>query len=59
MEVVPCKTMGITGSAGKTTTTSLVGHIAEKHYSGMSDNVWVGGNIGDPLINHIDQIQRE
>ncbi|GAG93623.1 unnamed protein product, partial [marine sediment metagenome] len=27
MEVVPCKVVGITGSAGKTTTTSLVGHI--------------------------------
>ena len=25
MEVVPCKTIGITGSAGKTTTTTLVG----------------------------------
>ncbi|MGH7811106.1 MAG: UDP-N-acetylmuramoyl-L-alanine--D-glutamate ligase, partial [Candidatus Binatia bacterium] len=26
MEVVPCKTIGITGSAGKTTTTMLVGN---------------------------------
>ena len=57
MEMVPCKTIGITGSAGKTTTTSLVESISEKHYSGTSDSVWVGGNIGDPLLNHIDQIQ--
>jgi UDP-N-acetylmuramoylalanine--D-glutamate ligase len=28
MEVVPCKTIGITGSAGKTTTTTLVGEMA-------------------------------
>src|SRR5512138_2615242 len=29
MEVVPCKTIGITGSAGKTTTTTLVGQMAK------------------------------
>ena len=29
MEAVPCKTVGITGSAGKTTTTTLVGRMAE------------------------------
>ena len=29
MEVVPCKTIGITGSAGKTTTTTLVGNMAK------------------------------
>ena len=30
MEVVPCRTVGITGSAGKTTTTSLVGLMAAR-----------------------------
>ena len=30
MEVAPCKTIGITGSAGKTTTTTLVGEMARK-----------------------------
>jgi UDP-N-acetylmuramoylalanine--D-glutamate ligase len=29
MEVVPCNTIGITGSAGKTTTTTLVGNMAK------------------------------
>ncbi|MCC6499185.1 MAG: UDP-N-acetylmuramoyl-L-alanine--D-glutamate ligase [Anaerolineales bacterium] len=29
MEVVPCKTIGVTGSAGKTTTTTLVGNMAK------------------------------
>ena len=29
MEAVPCKTIGITGSAGKTTTTTLVGNMAK------------------------------
>jgi UDP-N-acetylmuramoylalanine--D-glutamate ligase len=54
MEVVPCKTIGITGSAGKTTTTMLVGQMAENAYG---DKAYVGGNIGDPLINHVDSMK--
>ena len=40
------KTIGITGSNGKTTTTSLVGHIL--HTAGVPAQV--GGNIGTPVI---------
>ncbi|HEU0297080.1 MAG TPA: UDP-N-acetylmuramoyl-L-alanine--D-glutamate ligase [Anaerolineales bacterium] len=54
MEVVPCKTIGITGSAGKTTTTTMVGNMAKISYG---DKVYVGGNIGDPLINYVDSMQ--
>jgi UDP-N-acetylmuramoylalanine--D-glutamate ligase len=57
MQAVPCRTIGITGSAGKTTTTSLVGQIAHNAFAGTPNRVWVGGNIGDPLLNHIDQMQ--
>src|SRR5215472_10724650 len=39
------KTIGITGTNGKTTTTSLVGHILRE--SGVK--VQVGGNIGTPV----------
>ena len=53
MEVVPCKTIGITGSAGKTTTTTLVGRMAKNAYG---DQAYVGGNIGDPLINYVDNM---
>ena len=63
MEVVPCKTIGITGSAGKTTTTTLVGKMAVASYKLQvegnlqhSNNVFVGGNIGDPLINYVDDM---
>ena len=56
MEAVPCKTVGITGSAGKTTTTTLVGRMAQSG-AGRYGKVWVGGNIGDPLINYVDEIQ--
>ena len=54
MEVVPCKTVGITGSAGKTTTTTLVGNMAKNAYG---DKAYVGGNIGDPLINYVDDMK--
>jgi len=56
MEVVPCPTVGITGSAGKTTTTSLVGRMAEE---ALGEQVHIGGNIGDPLLNYVDEMQPE
>ena len=46
---------GITGSSGKTTTTSLVGEILKE----SNLPVYVGGNIGVPLIGEIDQIGPE
>lgn len=42
--------VAITGSNGKTTTTSLVGHILET--AGLP--VQVAGNIGTPLISRVD-----
>ncbi len=56
MEMVPCQTIGITGSAGKTTTTTLVGRICRAG-ARPEQKVWVGGNIGTPLITFIDQIK--
>ncbi|MGC8880417.1 MAG: UDP-N-acetylmuramoyl-L-alanine--D-glutamate ligase [Anaerolineae bacterium] len=44
---------GITGSSGKTTTTALVGEMLRID----GRNVWVGGNIGQPLIEKVEQIQ--
>ena len=37
--------IGVTGSNGKTTTTSLIGHILK----GMNPKTFVGGNIGNPF----------
>lgn len=56
MEAVPCKTIGITGSAGKTTTTTLVAQMAKNAYGSKAH---VGGNIGDPLINYLDDMARD
>ncbi len=54
MEVAPCKTIGITGSAGKTTTTTLVGNMAKNVHG---EKAFVGGNIGDPLLNYADEMK--
>lgn len=55
MQSVPCPVIGITGSAGKTTTTTLVGRMAEAAVNPYQ-RVWVGGNIGLPLVDHLDEI---
>jgi UDP-N-acetylmuramoylalanine--D-glutamate ligase len=73
MEVVPCKTIGITGSAGKTTTTTLVGRMAKVPYENAEGkrqkeestafrvlpSAYVGGNLGDPLLNYVDDMKPE
>ncbi len=58
MEAVTCPVIAITGSAGKTTTTSLMGDIAKKA-AGAHRKIWVGGNIGNPLINQVENISPE
>lgn len=45
--------IGVTGSSGKTTTTTLIGAILEA--AGLK--VYVGGNIGRPLIELVDDIE--
>ena len=54
-ELCPVPIAGITGSAGKTTTTTLVGEMLRE--SGLP--TFVGGNIGVPLIDRLDQIGPE
>ena len=46
LDLCRAKTVAVTGSAGKTTTTTLVGDMLTR--SGLK--VFVGGNIGTPLI---------
>lgn len=56
MEAVKAKVIGITGSAGKTTTTTLCGEIAKSAVQ-TPHKVWVGGNIGFPLIEYLEEIR--
>ena len=53
MELCPAQQYGITGSDGKTTTTTLVALMLEK----AGHTVHVGGNIGTPLLDRIDSIR--
>lgn len=62
LEAVPCATVGITGSAGKTTTTTLVGRMAEAASNiphPVYRKAWVGGNIGFPLIEFVDEMKTD
>ncbi len=58
MESVKAPVIGITGSAGKTTTTTLVGRIAQKAVQSPA-KAWVGGNIGLPLVEYLEEIKSQ
>ena len=45
-EVCPCKLLAVTGSDGKTTTTSVIATMLKA----AGHTVWLGGNIGTPLL---------
>ncbi len=49
----PTAVIGITGSAGKTTTTALTGVMSQV----AGRRTWVGGNIGQPLIADLHKME--
>ena len=51
----PCPIIGVTGSDGKTTTTTLISEFLKE--SGRS--VYLGGNIGKPLLPDVDGMAPE
>ena len=53
VERCPAPIIGITGSAGKTTTTALTAQIIKQ----AGYRVWMGGNIGNPLIGELPKIK--
>ena len=54
-EICPCHTIAITGSDGKTTTTTLVSEMLKA----AGYTVWLGGNIGTPLLPLARQMKPE
>ncbi len=51
----PAKTYGVTGSDGKTTTTTIIYNILKIE----GYKTWVGGNIGIPLFSNIEEITKD
>ncbi len=49
-EVCPCTIIAVTGSDGKTTTTTIIAELLKA----AGKRVWVGGNIGHPLLCEAD-----
>ena len=54
LELAPCKIIAVTGSDGKTTTTSLIYEILKNKYK-----CYLGGNIGIPLFTKISEMKPE
>ena len=54
-EVCPCPILAVTGSDGKTTTTTIIAELL--HSAGYT--VHVGGNIGQPLLCQADEMRPE
>ena len=55
-EVCPCPILGITGSDGKTTTTTLTHLILKEELEKNGRRAYVGGNIGAPLLPLVHEI---
>ena len=55
MKIAQCKIIGITGSDGKTTTTTLTYQILKD----AGYTVYLGGNIGIPLFTKLSEIKPE
>lgn len=51
----PCKIIAVTGSDGKTTTTSLIAAMLRS----AGKKVWLGGNIGTPLLTSCPEMKSD
>lgn len=54
-DICPCRIFAVTGSDGKTTTTSVIAEMLKK----QGFNVHIGGNIGKPLLPEIESISKD
>lgn len=54
-DLCPCKIIAVTGSDGKTTTTTIISEFLKA----QGKNVHLGGNIGKPLLPEIESIMPE
>lgn len=54
-DLCPSHIIAVTGSDGKTTTTSIIHNVME--YSGYT--TWLGGNIGKPLLSEVEKMKED
>ena len=54
-QLCPCKIIAVTGSDGKTTTTTLISEMLKA----QGYRVWLGGNIGTPLLSEIPHMTKD
>lgn len=52
-ELCPCRIIAVTGSDGKTTTTTMISEFLKAE----GYTVWLGGNIGTPLLSKIPEMK--
>lgn len=55
LKLAPCKIIGVTGTEGKTTTTSLINSIVEK----AEKKCFLGGNMGNPIFTQISNMTKD
>lgn len=56
-ELCPCRIFAVTGSDGKTTTTTLIYKMLSEEFHGTETEIHLGGNIGTPLLPEIESIK--
>ena len=54
-QLCPCTILAVTGSDGKTTTTTLISEMLKAE----GKQVWLGGNIGTPLLSKVKEMKPE
>lgn len=53
IKMAPCPIIGVTGSKGKTTTTTIIYNILV----GLGKSTYLGGNIGTPLFSKLNEMK--
>ncbi|MBO5716274.1 MAG: UDP-N-acetylmuramoyl-L-alanine--D-glutamate ligase [Clostridia bacterium] len=56
LELTPAYIVGVTGSDGKTTTTTIAYKLLEKEFEKTDRKIYVGGNIGTPLLSKVGEM---
>lgn len=55
LSLCPCTVLAVTGSDGKTTTTTVISELLKA----QGHNLFVGGNIGTPLLDRTDEMTKK